>query len=239
MICFQIAEGFPPNDVTLMRKALSLDGWLKEESLPEGWRVKRFSKNNLAFVTDRGNLLRSQLEAINYISTHLDSYTMSEIDQIKKYMTEIKDWVKPKKKPKKLKLWKEDQCLPEGWNLRTKISGNRSNLEVKSPDGEKFSDFKSVYQHLTKAGRKEAVLLLEKLLSEGYVTNPSLPEGWLVKNTGARLVSILTTEGLELKSYKAALEHIQADDGYDEENVEDLRMLIDESKKKLRTKGKK
>ena len=87
-----------------MRKALSLDGWLKEESLPEGWRVKRFSKNNITFVTDRGNLLRSQLEAIEYISTHLDSYTMSEIDQIKKYMMEIKDWVEPKKKPKKLKL---------------------------------------------------------------------------------------------------------------------------------------
>ena len=34
-----------------MRKALSLDGWLKEEALPEGWRVKRFSKNNLIFVT--------------------------------------------------------------------------------------------------------------------------------------------------------------------------------------------
>ena len=151
-------------------------------------------------------------------------------------MTEIKDWAKPKKKPKKLNLWKEEQCLPEGWKLRTKITGN---LGVKSPDGEKFSDFKSVYQHLAKAGRKEAVLLLGKLLSEGYVTNPSLPEGWLVKSSGVRLVSILTTEGLEFKSFKAALEHIQADDGYDEENVEDLRMLIDESKKKLRTKGKK
>ena len=51
LIWFQIAEGFPPADVTLMRKALSLDGWLKEEALPEGWRVKRFSKNNITFVT--------------------------------------------------------------------------------------------------------------------------------------------------------------------------------------------
>ena len=224
-----------------MREALSLDGWVKEESLPKGWRVKRRGMNNVTFfLTDTGDLLRSQVDVIQYISTNLNSYGIFEIDQIKRFMEEIKHWVKPQKKIRRIKnnsVWTEDKCLPEGWMLRQKL-GRRGSIEVKAPGGEKFSDFKAVYLHLSKEGRKEAVLLLEKLFLEGYGSNSSLPEGWIVKSSGARIISILTTEGAELKSYQAALEHLQSEDGYDEESVEDLQMFIDESKKKIKNKRK-
>ena len=212
-----------------MREALSLDGWFKEEMLPKGWWVKRQNLNNMAFLTDRGDLLRSQEDAIQYISNNLHRYGITEINQIKRFMLEIKDWVKPKKKMKKSKVWTEEKFLPGGWTL-----SGEGRIEVKAPSGEKFPDFKSVYLHLATEGRKEAVLLLEKLYLEGYVSNSSLPEGWIVKSTGARLISILTTKGVELKSYKAAIEHLQSDDGYDDESVEDLRMFIDENKKKMK-----
>ena len=225
-----------------MREALSLDGWMKEEALPMGWRVRRPSLNKVTFLTNTAELLRSQEEAIQYISTNLHSYDISEVDQIKRFMEEIKHWVKPQKKSRKLinhlnSAWTEEKCLPEGWMLRAKL-GRRGSIEVKAPSGEKFSDFKSVHLHLAREGRKEAALLLEKLYLEGYGSNSSLPEGWIVKNSGARLVSILTTEGIELKSYKAALEHLHSEEGYDEESVEDLRMFIDESRKRTKNKLK-
>ena len=225
-----------------MREALSSDGWLKEETLPKGWRVKRHNVNNVTFLTDTAELLRSQVDAIQYISTHLHRYEISEIDQIKKFMEEIKHWVKPQKKIKRSKtnlnsVWTEDKCLPEGWMLREKL-GRKGSIEVQTPGGEKFSDFKAVYMHLASEERKEAVLLLEKLFLDGYSSNSSLPEGWIVKSSGTRIISILTTEGVELKSYQHAIEHLQSEDGYDEESVEDLRMFIDESKKKTKNKRK-
>ena len=225
-----------------MREALSLDGWLKEETLPKGWRVKRLGMNKEIFLTDTADLLRSQVEAIKYISKNLHSYELSEVDQIKRFMEGIKHWVKPQKKIRKSKNylnsgWTEDKCLPEGWMLREKL-GRGGSIEVKGASKEKFSHFKNVYLHLGREGRKEAALLLEKLHLEGYESSSGLPEGWIVKSSGARLVSILTTEGLELKSYKAALEYLQCEEGYDEENVEDLRMFIDESKKKIKNKRK-
>ena len=130
--------------------------------------------------------------------------------------------------------WKEDKCLPEGWTLRE----NLGRIQVKTPSGEKFSDFKAVYMHLAREGRKEVALLLEKLHLEGYESHSSLPEGWILKNSGTRLISILTTEGQELKSFKSALEHLQSEDGYDEESAEDLRMFIDESRKRIKKKRK-
>ena len=217
-----------------------MDGWMKEEALPMGWRVKRPSMNKVTFLTNTAELLRSQAEAIQYISTNLHSYDISEVDQIKRFMEGIKHWVKPQKKSRRLinhlnSGWTEDKCLPEGWTLRENL-GRRGGIEVKAPGGEKFSDFKAVYLHLVKEGRKEAALLLEKLYLEGYCSSSSLPEGWIVKNTGAKLVSIITTEGVEFKSYKAALEHLRSEEGYDEESVEDLRMFIDESRKKIKNK---
>ena len=103
-----------------MREALSLDGWFKEEMLPKGWWVKRHNLNNMAFLTDRGDLLRSQEDAIQYISNNLHRYGITEINQIKRFMEEIKHWVKPKKKMKKSKVWTEEKFLPGAGRLAGK-----------------------------------------------------------------------------------------------------------------------
>ena len=71
-LAHMIKQGFPEEDITVMRNGLAYDGWLTHDHLPKNWFYKKLENKEtkiktIKFISSEGNLFKSRELAIKHL----------------------------------------------------------------------------------------------------------------------------------------------------------------------------
>ena len=108
-----IKEEFDPQAIFKMWSTLSVEGWVPDERLPKGWRVR--SKDRLKdnwqfyFLSPQMEIFKSNKAVLDYISSQSDTYTQEDFDK-------VKTWIEDEQRARRGEnyTWNEDKSLPDG-----------------------------------------------------------------------------------------------------------------------------
>ena len=108
-----IKEEFDPQAIFKMWSTLSVEGWVPDERLPKGWRVR--SKDRLKdnwqfyFLSPQMEIFKSNKAVLDYISAQSDTYTQEDFDK-------VKTWIEDEQRARRGEnyTWNEDKSLPDG-----------------------------------------------------------------------------------------------------------------------------
>ena len=129
--------------------------------------------------------------------------------------------------------WKDGNSVPKGWKIRV-ANGKTKKEFFLAPDGKQFPCRKAGLQYMIdeKYPREEIEDMRRMLRFEDWEINKNLPKGWRMRYSFSSVestnMSILTTEGKEFKSYKPAIEFMESNPNYTENDINDMKLLIEE-----------
>ena len=188
------------------------DEWLKDESLPEGWKYKNQGGKgaDLArILSPSGELFPSRQRAL----VHMIQNGFSEPEVRKMRSSLMFDG------------WLESSLLPRDWSYR-KCKTGRNEYNFLSPGGEIFKTQRSLVDHYTAHYTEEDVanidLLFEEIKSKWVSTkhawnlaDPSVPPGWKIRyfvmTKGGKdhlRFSLMTPCGLVFQTRLKAVQHL-------------------------------
>ena len=232
-----IKEGYSEEEKSAMRRTLTIDGWETNANLPVGWLFREVSGKNKSgisvavfLLSNEGVLFKSYKMAIEFMeeSNYYNNVDIEKLNMLVNEKTGIRRT--------ELNEWHDDKHLPEGWKWRL-VDGSRGKHFFLSPTGEQFPGKRLVLQHLIREGYHEDDLeaMREFLMEDDWETNILLPAGWLYRETSGRTksgihvsVTMLSVEGCVFKSYKMALDFMKDNNRYDDQDIENMKKLIEE-----------
>ena len=197
--------------VTIKKQLMHCDGWEQSHLIPLDWIFKEVpvtqTISHIEFISSEGAVLGNSKRAIDYVKSSV-VYASDEcirgIDEL------VAQRLANRRMQCKGNGWSEDPNLPSGWKLK-KLPKNK--CLILSADGKQFKSRPEVLQFLSKAGMQEDVKKLRGgLMLEGWRTDKNLPGHWLYLPTlyGSKAGQrVLTPEGLELRSFRAASEYLK------------------------------
>ena len=80
---FLLENKYSKDAMIAMRSTFKTDGWQMDSKLPESWLWKR-STNQMMFLSPKGALFKSKVEAVNHMKSHEDS--PSDIELMSNFM---------------------------------------------------------------------------------------------------------------------------------------------------------
>ena len=187
------------------------DEWLKDESLPQGWRYKKQGGTgaDLArILSPSGEIFPSRQKAL----LHMIQNKFSEPEVRKMRSSLMFDG------------WLESELLPQDWSYR-KCKTGRNEYNFLSPQGEIFRSQRSLVDyyrsHYTEQDVRNIDVLFEEIKSKWVntkhawkVDDPSVPPGWKIRyfvmtkaGKEHRRFSLMTPGGLVFQSRVKAVQH--------------------------------
>ena len=108
-----IKEEFDPQAIFKMWDTLAVEGWVPDERLPKGWRVR--SKDRLKdnwqfyFLSPQMEIFKSNKAVLDYISSQSDTYNQEDYEK-------VKTWIEDEQRARRGEnyTWNEDKSLPDG-----------------------------------------------------------------------------------------------------------------------------
>ena len=198
--------------------------WEDALSLPNGWKMKKTERPQ--YLSPNGRRFSGLPAVLRDVTTEVvDS---EEADMVRAAMVE--------------EGWQKHELLPMGWmikatetKLKTGARLKKTNLGIISPDGLLFSSFSSAASYLEERSAYYSLADAKNIRSidtrygagavfeeQDWGDDGSLPEGWKVKlsmEEGDLSEVFLTPSNKRLASRIAALEHLVASGGSEEELV--------------------
>merc|ERR1719323_1032222 len=144
-----IKENFDPQAILRMWSTLEAEGWVSNDKLPRGWRVRsrdRLKDNwQFYFLSPQMEIFKSIKAVLDYISSQSETYTQEDSDKLKDYIEE-----EQRSRRGENYTWSEHGSLPQGWKMR-KVVTNQNNIRefFLTPDGD----------HI--AGRRKAIEVMK------------------------------------------------------------------------------
>ena len=170
------SEHSSEEDIEMMRRAMTIEGWKTSDNLPCHWLFKvgeGGGRKDITILTETGEQFHSYMAAIKYMENSVE-FDNNDVGKVNKLLAQVKGGEV---------VVKEDQepsLLPPGWRSRTL---GRQTLVV-SPDGEQFSNKRKALQGMVRDGAvEEHVELMRKALEkeDRWSRSDHLPEGWMFK----------------------------------------------------------
>ena len=237
---YMIEKGADVDEIEIMRSMLDYEGWHVSELLPEGWRLKTEGKSadsSLLFLSQHMNLLKGSSQAESHMVAD-GSYSQLDLANLRAIQAEHSRTVR-----ETTYEWKEKEELPSGWKERRT---ERGRVFLLAPNGEtQFLSKRLALQHLIQQGRPEEdrSKMREAMGVDGWHGSRLLPAGWMFKegsnaNTAKKqTLELLSSEGAHFKSYKMAIEYMNASYTYNDEDIRGIQFLVEELSGARRTRS--
>jgi len=223
---FMKRENYHPDLVERALTTLIVEGWVPNERLPWGWRVKEFNKNT-TFLSRDLEIFKSNKAALDYMS--YNNYSDHEIDQFKLLTEDQQKWRRAENFN-----WETEEGLPEGWKTRsTKCSNKKIRVFLLAPDGSQITGRRQAIDYMLLEGYPvhDIDKMMKSLRKEGWVPDPSfLPDGWLKKKYVGKDKKLsycyLSPANQRLQGLSSMLEYMENDGEYSEEDMDKIRVRI-------------
>jgi len=182
-----IKENFDPHAIFKMWSTLHFEGWVTDDRLPRGWRVR--SKDRLKdnwqfyFLSPQMEIFKSNKAVLDYITSQSDTYSQDDYEKVKL-------WIEEEQRARRGEnyTWNEDSSLPKGWKMRTVITNSNNIREFfMTPDGDHIAGRKKAIEVMREQGiydRKaidkmvrEMKKVSERNQKKGPAHNPDV-DGW-------------------------------------------------------------
>jgi len=235
----------------------SANDWVENDpSVPVGWKSKLWigSSSKKCLMDPTGRMFKSRLAAFRYLCKSGTEDQLTEMRRVlgsdgwQEYALLPPGWLYKKKEYNNLYLTNMGEKL-SGNNIAVKeVQGNSEYNEKVMEDLYKFfeeqktQEFNSSlkpYQQSSKSGNlrwlvesgadEEAISKARMELMEcGWSGNQYLPEDWLHKQkVGTHALNILTSEGVKIISYKAAMHFMRTNAKYTEKDIQRIKLFPD------------
>ena len=108
-----IKENFDPQAIYKMWGTLTVEGWVANEKLPKGWRVR--SKDRLKdnwqfyFLSPQMEIFKSNKAVLDYITAQSETYTQEDYEKVKIYIEE-----EQRERRSGNYTWHDSKSLPKG-----------------------------------------------------------------------------------------------------------------------------
>ena len=221
----------------------SMKDWKRSDLLPKGWMYRmarraakdaRDKTQQIEFLDEAGDWIRGRVAA----KERLKDYSHEENERFQEFSNNCT--VKARMEGYK---WNDsDDTIPPGWKSR--IVGTKTFYI--SPEGRQFPSRLAILQHLIRfSGEKRVVDRARKVMMqvEGWEESKFLPYRWIFKHTWThsqkskevlKTVKILSEEGHLMDSYVAVKAYIEEADKYDQEDLNNVDLLVEELAKRTR-----
>ena len=208
-----------------VNKERNLDDWiLNDESIPRGWRIKRFRFGKLLsskLLSPEGRMLQGRRVALKYMID--ENYPKDKIEEMRALL--------------KFDGWLSDSKLPEKWFYKKAKSGN---MVFVSPSGEYFKSRESV-RLSTDVMQDEKIAMenFQKCINGVYqiktqsldnwtFNDTTVPKEWGIKKFSFgknTLWKLLSPQGTIFQGRRAALKFM-IDEKYPDEKIEEMRSYL-------------
>ena len=208
---YMVAKKFPTNQIEDMRTFLSVEGWMKSDILPIGWRLK--TQKRTLIMVHTGLMFASPSLVVKFMKSSND-YTSSEVEKVQSLSnTGLK---REPKIPISLNAegytWdSEDTTIPNGWKTTVDVSRPGHKLFM-SPDGLIFTKRTLALKYMVNNNLSSEMIecMRDSTIHEGWKKHPKLPDNWRVQpkrdKTGTNKgLLLLTPLGGTFESTKKAL----------------------------------
>ena len=145
-----IKENFDPQAIFKFWGTLDVEGWVSNDKLPKGWRVR--SKDRLKdnwqfyFLSPQMEIFKSIKAGLDYITSQPETYSQEDYER-------MKNWIEEEQRSRRGENyeWHDHGSLPQGWKMR-KVTTNSNNIRefFLTPDGD----------HI--AGRRKAIEVMKE-----------------------------------------------------------------------------
>jgi len=182
-----IKENFDPHAIFKMWSTLHFEGWVTDDRLPRGWRVR--SKDRLKdnwqfyFLSPQMEIFKSNKAVLDYITSQSDTYSQEDYEK-------VKIWIEEEQRARRGEnyTWNEDPSLPAGWKMRTVVTNSNNIREFfMTPDGDHIAGRKKAIEVMRDQGIyekkdidkmvKEMKRVTERNQKKPPVQNPDV-DGW-------------------------------------------------------------
>jgi len=182
-----IKENFDPHAIFKMWSTLHFEGWVTDDRLPRGWRVR--SKDRLKdnwqfyFLSPQMEIFKSNKAVLDYITSQSDTYSQEDYEK-------VKIWIEEEQGARRGEnyTWNEDPSLPAGWKMRTVVTNSNNIREFfMTPDGDHIAGRKKAIEVMRDQGIyekkdidkmvKEMKRVTERNQKKPPVQNPDV-DGW-------------------------------------------------------------
>ena len=238
-----IREQYPTEEIHIMRKSMTEDGWSESEFLPKDWiyRDTRGVKGGVKVLSAEGVVFDSYLNVKEFMESS-ENFDDNDISDINKLCEEA-----GKLRRRNGNNWTESKSLPRGWKMRALTGGKKFFLD---PSGEQFSGRKAALIHMVQQKYEDGDTqkMRDSMCEDGWEVSDLLPKGWIFKvtySTGSSNVCLISQNGLVFESYTGVKEYMKQSKFYREEDMkkvdqlsesnaakrmQQLRQFMDESK---------
>ena len=230
---YMVDNGFPEDDVEIMRKDLRKDGWEDDRLLPKGWkyRIYRITGRDVYFLDEKGQRYHGFKAVKHYFESNPEVFSKKDISNFEIFC-EVES---VRRKTTNYQWNKEDETIPEGWMSRV-VPGAKSTMLFLSPDGIQFNTRRVAFQHLVKNGQDEEEIgkMRNCLQHEGWEFNADLPNLWMYWQAAksysgsSRSIKILTDEGQIFESFLTATDFLSSSEKYGKDDVEKIKKFMKE-----------
>ena len=227
------SSNYSEEDLQIMRDSMREEDWEEHSDLPKGWLV-RITRRNVKEVlfTREGDILESQISGREYMESN--GYGQSYLSKLSDVFEDISRKVRSGGADER---WESDDRLPDGFKVRTH-SGKVEKTFYLSRDGSQFSSLKLLLiRMLEKNYDEDDVRKVKDLMCEedGYEEDRFLPKNWIMryifkkyKTDSGISVTLISNKGKVFQSFVAAIEMMEASEEYIEQDIKNLKNLMNE-----------
>merc|ERR1719319_460676 len=229
--------GLPEVELENLRNSMA--EWSSSDLLPHGWRFKAQKRSGdtheLQLISESGEWVRGKLQAMKIIEEKCPENTTN--------FENFVDWFRKQSKQEAFEWNEDDKSIPGGWKSRW----GKSQECFLSPDGLQLTNRVAILQHLVAENdkNKQVEEMRKSLVKyEGFKESQYLPYNWISKSRWTILkgstkatqnyITILSEEGQLFDSYLAAKSFMELHDKYDQDDVNKIKLFIDENSKARR-----
>ena len=240
-----VKEMYSEEEKEEMRGCLKHEGWEEDNLLPNGWRMRKAENTtngmldvDYTVMSREGEVFNSLKTAVEFMEGEASGCTEEDIAKIRSlYDNESKqnraqkyDWVD------------SDPTVPSNWKTRV-VEGKMRKKFFLAPDGSSFSCRRSGLQHMIKEGFSTSEIedMREKLVHEGWESNPALPKDWKIRKSEGTTNGIydvdywfLSVEGLLFRSTKSVCDFMKESGSYSQEDVAKISKELESERTKIR-----
>ena len=155
---YVIKENYDPQVIYKMWNTLDVEGWVTEDRLPKGWRVR--SKDRLKdnwqfyFLSPQMEVFKSNKAVLDHMSALKDTYSEDDYQKVKLWIEE-----EQRLRREENYTWDEESHLPEGWKTRSVVTNSNNIREFfLTPEGDQIAGRKKAIEVMRQTGASIAIL---------------------------------------------------------------------------------
>ena len=206
-----------------------LTEWIKNDNLPNGWKV-RFSgrTGRFFYLSPTGNQFSGGRSTLQHMIEN--QYSKEDLEGMRNEMRKLG--------------WERSEYLPEGWIISHRASDKRTNIrnhqiKVITREGKMLVSYSAVreFMGINQAYGQEDAEKLEKMLQDesnkrrisqnDWDDSKTLPAGWRQKISPSGKKFFLSPDGKHFAGIRLAYQHL-IQNNYPEDGIALMRVLMDD-----------